>query len=80
MRKFETTSIHCLRVLSFLLLLKAGAVGSILMATTRSGGTKGTKEDLLALPGEIGRPGGRLVLSLRAEPRTLNPVLATDAP
>src|SRR5437588_9404716 len=38
------------------------------------------KEDLLALPGEIGRPGGRLVDSLRAEPKTLNPVLAADAP
>ncbi|HET9805098.1 MAG TPA: ABC transporter substrate-binding protein, partial [Candidatus Acidoferrum sp.] len=30
--------------------------------------------------GEVGRPGGRLVLSLRAEPKTLNPVIATDAP
>jgi len=38
------------------------------------------KEDLLALPGEAGRPGGRLVVSLRAEPKTLNPLLATDAP
>jgi len=38
------------------------------------------KEDLLALPGEVGRPGGRLVFSLRAEPKTLNPVLSLDAP
>jgi peptide/nickel transport system substrate-binding protein len=38
------------------------------------------QEDLLALSGEIGRPGGRLVISLRAEPKTLNPVLSVDAP
>jgi peptide/nickel transport system substrate-binding protein len=37
-------------------------------------------EELLELPGEIGRPGGRLVVSLRAEPKTLNPVTSTDAP
>lgn len=36
-------------------------------------------EEVLTLPGEIGRSGGRLVLSLRAEPKTLNPVTATDA-
>src|SRR5438128_2810927 len=28
----------------------------------------------------IGQRGGRLVLALRAEPKTLNPVIATDAP
>ena len=37
-------------------------------------------EELLTLPGEIGRPGGRLVISLRAEPKTLNPLTAADAP
>lgn len=37
-------------------------------------------EELLTLPGEIGRSGGRLVLSLRAEPKTLNPLTAADAP
>jgi peptide/nickel transport system substrate-binding protein len=37
------------------------------------------KEELLALPGETGRPGGRLVVSLRAEPKTLNPLTAADA-
>ena len=36
------------------------------------------KEELLTLPGEIGRPGGRLVVSLRAEPKTLNPLTAAD--
>jgi peptide/nickel transport system substrate-binding protein len=38
------------------------------------------KEELLIVPGEIGRPGGRLVVSLRAEPKTLNPLTAADAP
>lgn len=39
-----------------------------------------TGEELLTLPGEIGRTGGRLVVSLRAEPKTLNPLTAADAP
>jgi peptide/nickel transport system substrate-binding protein len=38
------------------------------------------KEELLSLPGDIGRSGGRLVISLRAEPKTLNPLSAADAP
>lgn len=37
-------------------------------------------EELLTLRGEIGRQGGRLVISLRAEPKTLNPLTAADAP
>jgi peptide/nickel transport system substrate-binding protein len=37
-------------------------------------------EELLTLPGEIGQSGGRLVVSLRAEPKTLNPLTAVDAP
>jgi peptide/nickel transport system substrate-binding protein len=36
-------------------------------------------EELLTVPGEIGRPGGRVVLSLRGEPKTLNPLIAADA-
>jgi peptide/nickel transport system substrate-binding protein len=39
-----------------------------------------SEEELLTLPGELGRPGGRLVISLRAEPKTLNPLTAVDAP
>lgn len=38
------------------------------------------KEELLSAPGEIGTPGGRLVIALRAEPKTLNPLTAADAP
>jgi peptide/nickel transport system substrate-binding protein len=40
---------------------------------------KNTQEELLVLSGEAGRPGGRLVVSLRGEPKTLNPLLAADA-
>ena len=36
-------------------------------------------EDLLLVPGLSGRPGGRLVYTQRTEPRTLNPVIASDA-
>src|SRR5690348_16593118 len=39
---------------------------------------KNSKEELLVLPGEIGSSGGRLVVSLRAEPKSLNPLIATD--
>jgi len=38
------------------------------------------KEESLTLSGEIGHSGGRLVISLRAEPKTLNPLTAADAP
>src|SRR5260370_8493681 len=37
-------------------------------------------EELLNLPGELGNRGGRLVVSLRAEPKTLNPLTAADGP
>jgi peptide/nickel transport system substrate-binding protein len=40
---------------------------------------KGAKEELLVLPGEAGRSGGRLVVSLRGEPKTLNPLIAADS-
>jgi peptide/nickel transport system substrate-binding protein len=32
------------------------------------------------MPEELGRAGGRLVVALRAEPKTLNPLVAADAP
>lgn len=40
---------------------------------------KNAKEELLTLSGEPGRSGGRLVVSLRGEPKTLNPLIAADA-
>src|SRR5882757_7647469 len=39
---------------------------------------KNVKENLQILPGEVGRPGGRLIVSLRGEPKTLNPLVAAD--
>jgi len=35
-------------------------------------------EDLLVVPGLDGHPGGRLIYAQRTEPRTFNPVIATD--
>jgi peptide/nickel transport system substrate-binding protein len=40
---------------------------------------KNSPEELLVLPGPVGQQGGRFVVSLRGEPKTLNPVLAADA-
>jgi len=37
-------------------------------------------EELLLTEAEIGRYGGRLVVTLRSEPKTFNPVTAVDAP
>ncbi len=37
-------------------------------------------EDLLVLQNNEGARGGRLVVSLRAEPKTLNPIIASDRP
>jgi peptide/nickel transport system substrate-binding protein len=39
---------------------------------------KNPQEEVLVLPGEMGRSGGRVVVALRAEPKTLNPLLAAD--
>jgi peptide/nickel transport system substrate-binding protein len=38
------------------------------------------QEELLVVAGPIGQHGGQLVVTQRAEPRTLNPVTAADAP
>ena len=36
-------------------------------------------EELLRVSGDIGRPGGRIVIALRSEPKTLNPLISPDA-
>jgi peptide/nickel transport system substrate-binding protein len=36
-------------------------------------------EELLVFPGDIGHLGGRLVVALRGEPKTLNPLIAADS-
>jgi peptide/nickel transport system substrate-binding protein len=64
-------------MLSRLVLVLAASIANQHSAFSQQ---KSPKEELLLLPGEIGRPGGRLVVSLRAEPKTLNPLIAADAP
>jgi peptide/nickel transport system substrate-binding protein len=50
------------------------AAGTIPPEPVRAG------EELLKTGGEVGRYGGRLAVALRAEPKTLNPVIAADNP
>jgi len=76
MRNFKASSKHPWLSLSVLLVMACVAAPD-LIAVPQS---PVPQEDLLALSGEIGHPGGRLVISLRAEPKTLNPVLSVDAP
>ena len=40
----------------------------------------GAREDLMVMENAPGKAGGRLVVALRSEPKTLNPVLAIDDP
>ena len=37
-------------------------------------------EEPLRVAGKVGKPGGRIVVALRAEPKTLNPLTAADGP
>jgi peptide/nickel transport system substrate-binding protein len=59
-----------------LLLPVAVLLGHPASATPRQ---KTTNGDSLVLAGDVGRSGGRLVVSLRGEPKTLNPLIAADA-
>jgi len=65
------------RILSILLFVFAASFPRPLAASPPQ---NNSKEQSLVLPGEIGHPGGRLVVALRAEPKTLNPLIAADAP
>jgi peptide/nickel transport system substrate-binding protein len=51
---------------------------SVLQASPQS--AQATKTEFLVSHDPIGQRGGRLVLSLRDEPKTLNPIIASDAP
>ena len=66
----------CCWMLSSLLL---SLVVLLVHPVTASSQRKSTAEEMLVLPGEVGRSGGRLVVSLRGEPKTLNPLIAADA-
>src|SRR6202158_1609663 len=67
---------HCYWILSSLLLPLLALAGHQAAASPQQ---KSAAGELLVLPGEVGRPGGRLVMSLRGEPKTLNPLIAADA-
>jgi peptide/nickel transport system substrate-binding protein len=67
---------YCCWILSSLLLPLLALAGR---QTAASPPQKSAEEELLVLPGEVGRPGGRIVMSLRGEPKTLNPLIAADA-
>jgi peptide/nickel transport system substrate-binding protein len=53
---------------------------SLLLPAAAISQTPGVNREVLTVPGEVGRAGGRVVVSLRAEPKTLNPLTAADAP
>ena len=52
----------------------------LLLPTAAISQQSDSNRELLVVPGEIGPTGGRAVVSLRAEPKTLNPLTAMDAP
>jgi len=65
-------------ILSTLLLSAFTFIGRRAIASPPEKTTE--KEELLVLPGQVGRPGGRLVVSLRGEPKTLSPLISVDTP
>ena len=76
MTNLRPRSCGCSKLLGLLFVL-AVIVASVAVAFAQQ---THSNEELLALSGEAGSSGGRMVVSLRAEPKTLNPVVATDAP
>ena len=75
---------HCLLPTACCLLLTATALGS---GPANSGTAPASKtnhrgdmaEELLVSSGQVGRYGGRLVVTQRSEPKTLNPIVAVDS-
>ncbi len=59
-------------------LISFGHLPTAVMA--RPQGEQVAKTEYLVTHDPVGKRGGRLVLSLRAEPKTLNPLIASDAP
>ena len=57
--------------------LKALLVSAFVMGGTA--GTKAAPQDYVTAKGGVGQAGGRLVVALRSEPKTLNPILSVDA-
>ena len=67
------------RVLSLLLLLWC-LLDVMVVVRAQTPSRAASQEELLVVAGSIGQRGGELVVTQRAEPRTLNPVTAADAP
>jgi peptide/nickel transport system substrate-binding protein len=67
------------RVLSLLLLLWC-LHDAVVVVRAQTPSRAPSQEELLVVAGPIGQRGGQLVVTQRAEPRTLNPVMAADAP
>jgi peptide/nickel transport system substrate-binding protein len=53
---------------------------TLALLTVAASSIRAQGEDFLTVSGATGQPGGRLVVALRAEPKTLNPIVAMDAP
>lgn len=53
------------------------AIGLCLLGTA-AGPSPSVSEDLVITDSEVGHPGGRLSVSLRSEPKTLNPLTSAD--
>ena len=64
----------CIRIALLWLLLSSSQV----LAQTAS--SHSSTEELLTTANQVGRYGGRLVVSQKSEPKTLNPVVALDRP
>ncbi|MGB2644458.1 MAG: ABC transporter substrate-binding protein [Candidatus Acidiferrum sp.] len=80
MRKDRPSSQHCRVAVGLLLASTFTFSASSAAFPHPQQSDSNAKEEFLVLPGEIGHPGGRLVVSLRAEPKTLNPLTAADSP
>jgi peptide/nickel transport system substrate-binding protein len=54
-------------------------LASILAMASMAAGATARPQDYATVKGSLGQPGGRLVVALRSEPKTLNPILSVDA-
>jgi peptide/nickel transport system substrate-binding protein len=54
-------------------------LASILAMAFMAAGAAARPQDYAIVKGSLGQPGGRLVVALRSEPKTLNPILSVDA-
>jgi peptide/nickel transport system substrate-binding protein len=68
------------RVLSLLLAVWCLTDAAVVVRARDAGIEAPGQEELLVVTGSVGHHGGDLVIPQRAEPRTLNPVTAADAP